>query len=87
MFSRIFRRNTNIPTQNPVQPQVHGSEITDPAKIQSSGSQREDHVNNPSEIQLSVGTQKQLEDGVVSKYCRFVLEHENTQNEWNLQLN
>ena len=44
MFSRIICRNTNIPTQNPVEPQVQRSEITDPSENQSSGGQREDHV-------------------------------------------
>ena len=70
MFSRIFRRNTNILTQNPVEPWVHGSEITDPTEIQSSGGKRK----------LS----DQSEDGTASKYCRFELEPENIENEWNL---
>ena len=51
MFSRIFCRNTNIPTQNPVEPQVQVGEIPDPIEIQSSGGQRWDHVNNPTKIQ------------------------------------
>ena len=87
MFSRIFRRNINIPIQNHVEPQVQRSEITYPTEIQSSGGQRGDHVNNPIEIQSSGGKRKQSNqsvDGAVSKYCRFELKPENMENEWNL---
>ena len=87
MSSRIFRRNTNIPTKNPVKPQVQGSEITDTTEIQSSAGQRRGYVNNPIEIQSKGGKRKQSdqsEDGTVSKYCRFELEPENIENEWNL---
>ena len=70
MFSRIFCRNTNIPTENPVEPQLQRSEITDPTEIQSSGGKRKQS--------------DQSEDGTVSKYCRLELEPENIQNEWNL---
>ena len=44
MFPRIFRRNVNISTQNSVEPQLHGSEITDPTEIQLSGGQKGNHV-------------------------------------------
>ena len=81
MFSCIFRRNTNIPTT------VRKINITDPTEIQSSGGQRGDHANNPTEIQSSGGKKKQSdqsEDGTVAKHCRFELEPENMENEWNL---
>ena len=87
MFSRIICRNTNIPTQNPVEPQVQGSEITDPSENQSSGGQREGHVNNPTDIHSSCDKRKQSdqsEDDTASKHCRFELEPENIENEWNL---
>ena len=87
MFSHIFRRNTNIPTQNSVESQVQRSEITDPAEIQSSGGHRGDHVDNPTEIQSSGGKRKlsiQSEDGTVSKYCRFEFQPENIEKEWKL---
>ena len=86
MFSRIFRGNTNIPTQNFVEPQVQRSEITDPTEIQSSGGQTGDH--NPTDKIPSSGSKRkesiQSEDGTVSKYCRFELKPENIENEWNL---
>ena len=72
-----FGRNTNIPKQNPVEPQVQGSEITDPIEIQSSGGQRGDHINHLNEIQSRGDKRKQpdqSEDGSASKYCRLELE-------------
>ena len=81
MFSRIFHRNTNIPTQNS-EPHIQRSEITDPSEIQSSGGQTEDHIPTD-EIQLRDGKRKQSiqsKDGTVSKYCRFELKPENIKN-------
>ena len=70
MFSRIFCRNTNIPTQNPVEPPVQGNAITEPTVVQSSGGKKKQS--------------NQSEDGAVSKYFRFAPEPENIENEWNL---
>ena len=87
MLFCIFCRNTNISTQNSVEPQVQGREITDPTEIQLSGGQRGDHVDNPTQIQSSVGKRKQSiqsEDGAVSKYCRHELQQENIENKWSL---
>ena len=47
-----------------------GSEITDPSENQSRGDKRKQS--------------DQSEDGTVSKHCRFELEPENIENEWNL---
>ena len=45
MFSSISRTNTNIPIQNPAEPQVWESEINDPTEIQSSSGQRSMLIN------------------------------------------
>ena len=73
-----------MPTQNPIEPQVQRSGITNPTEIQSSGGQRGDHVNNLTAIRASSGKRKQSDqskDGTVCKYCRFEFEHENIENE------
>ena len=82
-----FRRNTNIPKQNSVEPQVQGSEITDPTEIQSSGGQRGDHINHLTEIPSRGDKRKQSdqsEDSIASKHCRLELEPGNIENEWDL---
>ena len=72
MFSRIFRRNTNIQTQNPVEPQVQGSEITDATEIQASGGYGGDHVNNPTEMQPSGSKRNSLIDQRMVLYLNIV---------------